>query len=141
MAASTSTKRLSLAEQVSLPSNPSYQAYRLLQFAFTVLPLVVGVDKFFHFLVDWESYLSPIVPKILHITPRAFMRAAGLMEIFVAIGVAWKPRVFAYLICGWLLSVATNLLLTGGAHLDVAARDFGLFLAAMALARLSRQFG
>ncbi len=141
MAASPSTKRLSLAEQVSLPSNPSYQAYRLLQFAFTVLPLVVGIDKFFHYLVDWELYLSPVVPGILHIAPRTLMRAAGFTEIFIAVGVAWKPKVFAYLICGWLLSVATNLLLTGGAHLDVAARDFGLFLAAMALARLSHQFG
>jgi hypothetical protein len=42
-------------------SRPSYQAYRILHVAFTIAPVVAGVDKFFHFLVNWDQYLSPLI--------------------------------------------------------------------------------
>jgi hypothetical protein len=39
----------------------------------------------------------------------------------------------------WLIVIIANLLLIPG-YFDIALRDFGLFLGALALARLSQQF-
>ena len=55
------------------------------------------------------------------------------------IGVALKPKIFAYVVSAWLLLIVANLLMIPG-YFDVALRDFGLALAAFALARLSQEF-
>jgi len=62
-----------------------------------------------------------------------------VIEIAAGLGVAWKPRIFASVVAAWLAIIIANLLLIPG-YFDVALRDFGLFLSALALARLSRQF-
>ena len=67
------------------------------------------------------------------------MLIVGVIEIVAGIGVALKPRIFAYVVAAWLALIIANLLLIPG-YFDVALRDFGLFLAALALARLSQQF-
>jgi hypothetical protein len=64
------------------------------------------------------------------------MLAAGAIDIVVGILVAVKPRYFAYVVAVWLLSIIVNLLLIP-AYYDIALRDFGLALAALALARLA----
>jgi hypothetical protein len=38
-------------------SDPAYQSFTLLRVGFAVLPIVMGVDKFFNVLVNWEKYL------------------------------------------------------------------------------------
>ena len=48
-------------------------------------------------------------------------------------------RVGGYLVAAWLAGIIGNLLLLGD-HYDVALRDFGLLLAALALARLATAF-
>jgi hypothetical protein len=67
------------------------------------------------------------------------MFVVGVIEIVAGIGVALKPRIFAYIVAAWLAVIIINLLLIPG-YFDIALRDFGLLLAALSLARLSQQF-
>lgn len=116
---------------------PSYQAYEILRFAFTVAPILAGLDKFFNFLTNWEQYLaSPFnVLGNAHTT----MMVVGVIEIIAGIGVWLKPKFFAYIIVLWLLGIIINLLLLHNFY-DIALRDLGLLLGALALARLSRKY-
>jgi len=53
--------------------------------------------------------------------------------------VAFAPRFGAPLVTLWLLGIVVNLLLVPG-YYDIALRDFGLMLAALALWRLSTAY-
>ena len=117
----------------------SYQAFRILQIGFVVAPIVAGLDKFFHLLVDWDKYLPPVVNNLLGGHGHQFMLVVGMVEIVAGIGVALKPRIFAYVVAAWLLLIIGNLLLIPG-YFDVALRDVGLMLGALALGRLSSAF-
>ena len=118
---------------------PDYQAYRNLHVGFTALPIVAGLDKFFHLLVDWDQYLAPVVTRLLPFSGHAFMLAVGVIEVIAGILVAIRPRVGAWVVALWLWGIVVNLLLVPGFY-DIAVRDFGLSLGALALARLSREF-
>ena len=134
------TSRSSAAiDSPRLLSSPVYQAYRLLHVAFVVALIVAGLDKFFHLLVDWNQYLAPIVPRVLGGHGDEFMLAVGAIEIVAGLGVLLKPKIFAYVVAAWLLGIIVNLLLIPG-YYDIALRDFGLALGALALARLSQNF-
>ena len=65
-----------------------------------------------------------------------FMYVVGVIEIVAGIGVFLKPKVFAYVVAAWLVLIIVNLLMIPG-YFDVALRDLGLALGALALARLS----
>src|SRR6516165_6707272 len=123
----------------SVGSSPAYQAYRILHFGFVVALILAGLDKFFHLLVDWDQYLPGVVANVSPIAPHTLMLVVGVIEIVAGIGVALKPRIFAYVVAAWLAVIIINLLLIPG-YFDIALRDFGLLLAALALARLSQQF-
>src|SRR5437016_96763 len=123
--------RLSIAETRS----PAYQAYQILHVAFVVAPIIAGVDKFFHALVNWDMYLAPFIANIFGGNAHGFMLAMGVIEIVAGIGVALKPKVFAYVVAAWLIGIIINLLLIPG-YYDIALRDFGLFLGTLALGRL-----
>jgi hypothetical protein len=118
-------------------SGPAYQAYQILHVAFVVAPIVAGIDKFFHLLVNWDQYLAPVVNRILGGHGHGFMLVVGVIEIIAGLGVAFLPRVFSYIVFIWLLGIIVNLLLIPG-YYDIALRDFGLALGALALARLSQ---
>src|SRR5205823_1647033 len=81
------------------------QAFWILRVGFTVAPLVAGIDKFFHYLVDWNMYLAPWVTDTFHIDAQTCMRAVGVTEIVAGIGVALFPQVFAYVVAAWLLGI------------------------------------
>jgi hypothetical protein len=121
-------------------SSHGYQAYQILRLGFIVAPIVAGLDKFFHLLVDWDQYLPPFVDRLTGGHGHELMLAVGVIEVAAGLGVAFKPKVFAYVVSAWLLLVVVNLLLIPG-YFDVALRDFGLSLGALALARLSHEFG
>ena len=123
----------------NLGSSPAYQAYRILHFGLVVAPILAGLDKFFHLLVNWDQYVPRVVANISPIPPHTLMLVVGVIEIVAGIGVAIKPRIFAYVVAAWLAVIIINLLLIPG-YFDVALRDFGLLLAALALAALSQQF-
>ena len=127
------------ADTSAAASSPAYQAYRILHFGFTVAPILAGLDKFSHLLVNWDQYLPGVVANISPVSPHSLMLIVGVIEIVAGIGVALKPRLFAYVVAAWLALIIINLLLIPG-YFDVALRDFGLLLAALALARLSQQF-
>ena len=120
-------------------SKPSYQAYQILHLGFTVAPILAGLDKFFNLLVNWEQYLPGFVKNMTGGHGHELMLAVGVIEIVAGLGVAFKPRLFAYVVAAWLLLIIANLLMIPG-YFDVALRDFGLALAAFALARLSQEY-
>ncbi len=125
---------------VDIASNsPAYQAFWILRFGFTVAPILAGLDKFFHLMVNWDQYLPDMVAKASPVQPHALMLIVGVIEIVAGIGVALKPRIFAYVVAAWLALIIINLLLVPG-YFDIALRDLGLLLAALALGRLSQQF-
>jgi uncharacterized membrane protein YphA (DoxX/SURF4 family) len=123
----------------TIASSPAHQAYRILQFGFIVAPILAGLDKFFHLLVNWDQYLPGVVASISPIPAHTLMLVVGVIEIVAGIGVALKPRIFAYIVAAWLAVIIINLLLIPG-YFDIALRDFGLLLAALALARLSQKY-
>ena len=121
---------------VHLTSDPGLQAFWILRIGFAVAPILAGLDKLFHVLVDWDKYLAPIANRALAGHGHQFMLVVGIIEIAAGIGVALLPRVFAYVVAAWLAGIIINLLSIPG-YYDVALRDLGLALAALALARLS----
>lgn len=119
--------------------NPAYQAFQILRIGFTVAPILMGLDKFLGLLVNWDQYLPPVANKLLGGYGHEFMYVVGAIEIVAGIGVFLKPKIFAYVVAAWLGLIIINLLLIPG-YFDVALRDFGLLLAALALGRLSESF-
>jgi hypothetical protein len=120
-------------------ASPSYQAYQILHVAFTVAALVAGLDKFFHFLVNWDMYLSPIVPRMLGISGHSFMLGVGVIEVIAGLIVAAVPWVGGWIVGVWLCGIVVNLLSIPG-YFDIALRDVGLALGAFALARLGEDY-
>src|SRR5436190_17384891 len=118
--------------------SPSYQAYQILHWGFVVAPILAGLDKFFMKLTDWTMYLWPPLAKLTG-SAGTFMRIVGVIEIVAGDLVALKPKIGAPIVAAWLLGIIVNLLLVGS-YFDIALRDFGLFLAALALSRLAMQF-
>lgn len=116
----------------------SRQAFQILRFGFTVAPIIAGADKFFHFLTDWDKYLAPAVANMVGGAHR-FMLVVGVVEIVAGLVVAFRPRWGGYLVAAWLAGIIVNLLMIPG-YFDVALRDLGLLLGALALARLATDF-
>src|SRR4051812_8838564 len=113
-----------------------YQAYQILRLGFTVAPIIAGLDKFLNVLTNWDKYLAPSVDRMLGGHGHQFMLAVGVIEVVAGIGVFFKPKIFAYVVSAWTLGIIVNLLLVPG-FFDVALRDLGLSLGALALGRLS----
>jgi hypothetical protein len=124
----------------SLARNPSLQAFWALRVGFTVAPILAGLDKFFHWLVDWDQYVAPGIANLFGGNAHALMLVVGVIEIVAGIGVAIRPRIFAYVVSAWLLGIIANLLMIPG-YYDVALRDLGLAIGALALGRLSETYG
>jgi uncharacterized membrane protein YphA (DoxX/SURF4 family) len=122
---------------VPVVANPGYQAFWILRAGFTVAPIVAGLDKFANLLADWTKYLAPVIPKTLGVSPETFMRGVGVIEIVAGLLVATLPRYAAYIVAAWLAAIIVNLLILGS-YFDVALRDFGLMLGAIALGRLAQ---
>jgi len=127
-------------------SDPTFQVYLLLRMAFVAAPILFGVDKFFNWMTLWPKYLWVGFPHLLGVSPAHFMYGVGVIEIAAGLGVLFLPRLAAYVVAGWLGGIITNLVILsarGGTHpvyWDIALRDFGLLLAALALARLAAAF-
>jgi hypothetical protein len=120
-------------------TDPAYQAFLLLRTAFTLAPVVFGLDKFFDVLTDWKQYLAPTFNDIIPGTGHQAMLMVGVVEIVAGLLVALRPRIGGYVVAAWLAGIILNLLLIPDFY-DVALRDFGLFVAALALARLASLF-
>ena len=119
--------------------NPAYQAFLTLRVGFVVAPILFGLDKFTNLLVGWTTYLAPAVDRLVPGSATGAMLAVGVVEIVAGLVVAVRPKVGGYLVAAWLAGIIGNLLLLGD-HYDIALRDLGLLLAALALARLATAF-
>jgi uncharacterized membrane protein len=119
-----------------LAADPSRQAFLLLRAMFTVAPIAFGLDKFANVLADWPAYLAPLVNDIVPGSAQQAMYVVGVVEIIAGVVVALLPRYGALLVAAWLAGIIVNLLLIPG-YYDIALRDFGLLIAAVALSRLA----
>ena len=111
----------------------------LLRTVFTVAPILFGLDKFTNLLVQWDSYLAPWINDLVPGTGAQAMYAVGVVEILAGVVVAVAPRFGAWLVAAWLGGIILNLLTLSG-YYDVALRDFGLLVGAVALARLAQAY-
>ncbi len=120
-------------------TNPVAQPFWLLRLGFTVAPILFGLDKFAHVLVDWDRYLAPEFADVLPWTTHELMYGVGVIEIVAGLVVAVRPRFGGYLVAAWLGGIIVNLLMQADFY-DIALRDFGLLLGALTLARLATAF-
>jgi hypothetical protein len=120
-------------------TDPRYQAFEILHWGFVAAPLLAGADKFSNLLTHWENYLAPVFARLSPFAPHTTMQVVGVVEIVAALLVAVRPRLGAYVVAAWLCGIILNLLLLGN-YYDVALRDLGLALGALALGRLSETY-
>ena len=114
-----------------------HHAWWTLRVGLGLCAILAGLDKFFNLLANWDMYLNPLIPRVLHIPAPAFMHIAGVVEMAVGILVFTRfTRYAAYVIAAWLLAIAANLV-TQGQFLDIAVRDIELSLGAFVLAKLT----
>jgi len=124
----------------TLRSDPAAQAFMLLRIAFTVAPILFGIDKFAGVLTDdWTRYLAPAFNDIIPGTASDAMHIVGVVEIVAGLVVAVSPRFGGLLVAAWLGGIIVNLLIVGG-YGDIALRDFGLLLGALTLSRLASAY-
>ena len=129
--------RPAVAGQVAVASSTAVrQAYQLLHIAFFLVPVIAGMDKFFHVLTNWEMYLAPRLTQLAPFSAQQLLWIIGAVEILAGVIVALSPRIGAWIVCFWLWAIIVDLVMVGGFY-DIVLRDFGLSLGALALAQLS----
>ncbi|MGW2558542.1 hypothetical protein ACWCXB_04675 [Streptomyces sp. NPDC001514] len=136
---SSATTSTSATTRRAMLTDPGYQAFLILRTGFTVAPILFGLDKFTNLLVDWPTYLAPWINDLVPGSAQTAMYAVGVIEIVAGVVVALAPRFGGWLVAGWLAGIIVNLLSIPG-HYDIALRDFGLLLGAVALARLAERY-
>jgi hypothetical protein len=122
-------------------SRPSYKAFKILHVGLSLIPLGAGLDKFFHFLVNWDKYLAPRIGDIVsHVMPvDTFMKIGGAGEICLGLMMIFKPRLGGLLFAAAMWSIVANFIIFPG-YFDIAVRDFGLSLGGLALMNLAKEF-
>lgn len=120
-------------------TDPAFQAFALLRVGFTVAPILFGLDKLLDWLVDWRTYLAPEIDDLVPGNAHQAMLVVGVIEVVAGLIVAVRPKLGGYLVAAWLGGIIVNLLLQADFY-DIALRDFGLLLGALALARLAAAF-
>jgi uncharacterized membrane protein YphA (DoxX/SURF4 family) len=141
MEAAMSTKQVgatpALADQLK---DPAFSAYFVLRTVFTIAPILFGLDKFFNLLTHphhWSMYLAPWIDNLVPGTADQCMYLVGVIEIVAGVLVAVAPRIGAWVVAAWLVGIIIDLVTVPGFY-DVALRDFGLLVAAIALGRLAQ---
>jgi len=137
----TAIRPIGFPARERLRSDPAAQAFLLLRIAFTVAPILFGLDKFAEVMNnDWTAYLAPEFNDLIPGSAATAMHIVGVVEIIAGLVVFVAPRFGGLLVAGWLGGIIVNLLLVGG-YGDIALRDFGLMLGAIALSLLAGAFG
>ena len=121
-------------------TDPSFQAFFLLRSVFTIAPIAFGLDKFTNILTDWTMYLAPWINDLVPGNADQAMQLVGVVEIAAGLLVAFAPRIGAYVVVLWLAAIIVDLLTLHDFY-DVALRDFGLLIGALALGRLAAVHG
>jgi hypothetical protein len=118
--------------------DPDHQAFLLLRTVFTIAPIAFGLDKFANVMTDWTTYLAPWINDLVPGTASDAMHIVGVIEVVAGLVVLFAPRFGGWLVAAWLGGIIVDLLTLGG-YGDVALRDFGLLVAAVALARMAQK--
>ena len=121
---------------VATPASAVERVITILRFTYGIVPLVAGVDKFSHLLVNWDQYLAPKIANMLPFAPHTFMLIVGVIEIIAGLIVLVKPKLGSIIVCLWLLCIVINLLI-GGQYFDVAVRDAVMAIGAFCLFTLT----
>src|SRR4051794_29910505 len=133
--------RAAAARPASDVAGAAHQAFWLLRIAFTVAPILFGLDKFFNWTVHWPDYLAGWINDIVPGTAQDFMYVVGGVEIAAGALVALVPWLGAPIVAAWLCGIIVNLLTAEPPeYYDIALRDFGLMLGALTLTRLAWAF-
>ena len=127
---------MTVSEQTRTTRTGADEAYFLLRTVFTVAPIVFGLDKFAQVLSDWDFYLAPWINDLVPGSAHDAMLLVGVVEVLAGVLVALRPRIGGYVVALWLAGIIVDLI-TLGDYYDVALRDFGLLVGALALARLA----
>ena len=117
-------------------AEPSRQAFLLLWAVFSVAPILFGIDKFTQWMTNWDGYLAPWINDIVPGTAHQAMMTVGVVEIAAGLLVALTPRIGGYVVAAWLAGIIINLV-SQNEYWDIALRDLGLLVGALALARLA----
>jgi hypothetical protein len=117
-------------------SRGAHEAFLLLRTVFTIAPIAFGLDKFLGLLTDWDQYLAPWINDLVPGTAHEAMLLVGVVEVVAGILVFLQPRLGGYVVALWLAGIILDLVTLGDFY-DVALRDFGLLVGALALARLA----
>jgi hypothetical protein len=96
-------------------------------------PLRAG--QVFNLMTDWVDFLPAFITDM--VSGSVVMSIVGFIEIAAGIGVWLRPKIFAPVVAAWLGVIIITLILAGGFG-DIALRDFGLLIGALALWRLAR---
>ena len=95
-----------------LRRDPAAQAFMVLRIAFTVAPILFGLDKFAEVMIsDWPKYLAPEFNDIIPGSAQDAMYFVGAVEIVA--GLVVSPRFGGLLVAGWLAGIIVSLLLVG----------------------------
>jgi hypothetical protein len=133
----TALRPIPIPRPETLRRDPAAQAFMLLRVVFVVAPIIFGLDKFAEVLIsDWPKYLAPEFNDLIPGSAGDAMHIVGVVEIAAGLVVAVIPRFGGLLVAGWLAGIILSLLLVGG-YADIALRDFGLLVGALALSRLA----
>lgn len=132
----TTTLTRSAAVPGSRAADPAYQAFLLLRTIFAAAPVLFGLDKALGLLGDWDRYLAPAVDRLVPGSTHTDMLLVGVVEVAAGLLVGFLPRIGAYVVAAWLAGIIANLLLLQSFY-DVALRDAGLLVSALALGRLA----
>ena len=121
---------------MEIPSQNAQKAQQVLKYTYGIVPMVAGLDKFTNLLTNWKDYLNATILNILPFNANTFMSIVGRIEIVAGILVLLRPRIGAYVVMAWLVTIALSLIV-GGHYFDVAVRDLVMAIGAYVLAKLS----
>jgi len=124
-------------------TDTGYVAFWLMRIGFAALPIAMGVDKFFHKMVNWDHYLWKGFADAINVTPHTFMLGVGVVEIIAGLAVLFAPQIGGALVAVWLAGIITNLAIVGaneGEYWDILARDVGLMVGAVSLALMATKY-
>src|SRR6476620_11780654 len=82
--------------------DPVHQAFLLLRAAFTVAPIVFGLDKFFNLLTDWPGYLASWIDSIVPGTAQQAMYVVAVVQLAAGVLVSIRPLIGGYVVAAWL---------------------------------------
>lgn len=120
-----------------ISSHSLTQAFNLLKYTFTIVPIVAGADKFTNLLTDWTQYINPSIESLLPFSASVFMMIVGVIEIIAGIIVLNKTEIGGYIVAGWLTVIALAFLISFN-YVDVAVRDIVMAIAALSMAKISK---